>query len=100
LDTRSTFYDGTQISTPAELSAMLLQRPIPLVREFTANLMAYALGRRIEYFDQPTVRAIVDNAENNNYRMSSLILGVIMSDAFRRKDAPSLESVITADADR
>ena len=100
LDTRSTFYDGTQISTPAELSAMLLQRPIPLVREFTANLMAYALGRRVEYFDQPTVRAIVADAEKNNYPMSSLILGVIMSDAFRRKDAPSLESVITADADR
>jgi hypothetical protein len=38
---------------------MLLKRPVPLVREFTANLMAYALGRRLEYFDQPTVRAVV-----------------------------------------
>jgi hypothetical protein len=100
LDTRSTFYDGTQISTPAELSAMLLKRPVPLVREFTANLMAYALGRRIEYFDQPTVRAIVADAEKNNYRMSSLILGVIMSDAFRRKDAPLPEGVLTAEANR
>ena len=100
LDTRSTFYDGTEISTPAELSAMLLKRPVPLVREFTANLMAYALGRRLEYFDQPTVRAVVADAEKENYRMSSLIMGVIMSDAFRRKDAPSPEGVITAEANR
>lgn len=87
LDTESTFYDGTVISTPAELSAMLLKRPVPLVREFTANLMAYALGRRIEYFDQPVVRKIVDDAAENDYRMSELILGVVMSDAFRKKEA-------------
>ena len=91
LDTRSTFYDGTEISTPAELSSALLQRPIPLVREFTANLMAYALGRRLEYYDQPTVREIVGNAEKDNYPMTSLILGVILSDAFRMKDAPEEE---------
>jgi hypothetical protein len=62
--------------------------------------MAYALGRRLEYFDQPTVRAVVADAEKENYRMSSLIMGVIMSDAFRRKDAPSPEGVITAEANR
>ena len=87
LDTRSTFYDGTEISTPADLSRALLKRPVPLVREFTANLMAYALGRRVEYYDQPTVRAIVAEATKNDYRMSSLILGVVLSDQFRMKDA-------------
>ena len=92
LDTRSTFYDGTDISTPAELSRALLQRPLPLVREFTANLMAYALGRRVEHYDQPTVRAIVAEAEKNDYRMSSLILGVVLSDQFRMKDVPEPES--------
>ncbi len=93
LDTRSTFYDGTEISTPAELSSALLKRPIPLVREFTKNLMAYALGRRIEYYDQPTIRAIVRDAEKDDYRMSSLIIGVIMSDAFRMKDALPAEQI-------
>jgi hypothetical protein len=93
LDTRSTFYDGTEISTPADLSRVLLKRPIPLVREFTKNLMAYALGRRVEYYDQPTIRAIVRDAGKNDYRMSSLIMGVIMSDAFRMKDALSPEQV-------
>ncbi len=57
------------------------------MREFTKNLMAYALGRRVEYYDQPTIRAIVREAAKNDYRMSSLIMGVIMSDEFRRKDA-------------
>ena len=87
LDTESTFYDGTVISTPADLSRMLLKRPIPLVRELTANLMAYATGRRVEYFDMPAVRRTVSEAEVDDYPMQSLILGVIMSDAFRKKDA-------------
>ena len=95
LDTRATFYDGTEIATPAELSAVLLKRPIPLVREFTANMMAFALGRRVEYFDQPTVRAIVAEAEEDNYRMSSLILGIIMSDAFRMKDAIAPQELVS-----
>ena len=58
LDTRGDFYDGTPVTTPAELTAALLKRPVPLVRTFTENLMAYALGRRVEYFDQPAIRAI------------------------------------------
>ena len=90
LDTRAVFYDGTPISTPAELSAALLKRPIPLVREFTANLMAYALGRRVEPIDMATVREIVAGAEDDEFRMSALIIGIIMSDAFRMKDAVSL----------
>jgi hypothetical protein len=95
LDTQSIFYDGTEIATPANLSAALLQRPIPLVREFTASLMTYALGRRLEYYDQPTVRAIVENAGDDNYRMSSLILGVIMSDAFRLRDVTPTDETDT-----
>jgi hypothetical protein len=90
LDTRGTFYDGTDISSPADLSQILLKRPIPLIRHFTANLMAYALGRRVEYKDQPAVRAIVESAEKDNYRMSSFILGVLKSDAFQMKQAPAV----------
>ena len=88
LDTRGTFYDGTDISSPLGLSQVLLKRPIPLIRHFTASLMAYALGRRLDYRDQPAVRAIVASAEKNNYRMSSFILGVLESDAFQMKQAP------------
>ncbi|MFN8057757.1 MAG: DUF1592 domain-containing protein [Vicinamibacterales bacterium] len=85
LDTRGDFYDGTPVSTPGELSAALLKRPQPLVRNFTENLLAYALGRRAEYFDQPTIRAIVKKAEASQFKMSAFILGVIKSDAFQMK---------------
>ena len=83
LDTRGTFYDGTDVSTPNELVDVLMKRPVPLVRNFAANLLAYALGRRVEYFDQPQIRAIVREAEANGYRMSTFILGVVRSDPFQ-----------------
>ena len=85
LDTRGDFYDGTPISTPAELKQVLLKRPLPLIRTFTANLMAYALGRRLEYYDGPAVRKIASSAEANGYRMNDFIVGVVMSDAFRMR---------------
>lgn len=95
LDTRGTFYDGTDVSTPNELTDVLMKRPIPLVRNFTANMLAYATGRRVEYFDQPEIRAIVREAEANDYRMSSFILGVTRSDPFQmaqsRASAPKTE---------
>jgi hypothetical protein len=90
LDTRGTFYDGTDIGSPVELSQVLLKRPTPLVRHFTVNLMAYGLGRRVEYQDQPAVRAIVRGAKEEDYRMSSFIIGVVMSDAFRMKQASAV----------
>ena len=83
LDTRVYGYDGTPVSTPAELVDALLTRKEPLVRTFSENLLAYALGRRVEYYDQPTIRAITRDAEANGYRMSSFILGVVSSDAFQ-----------------
>jgi hypothetical protein len=73
------------VSTLSELTEVLLERPIPLVRNFTANLLAYAMGRRVEYYDQPAIRAIVREAEANDYRMSSFILGVVRSDPFRMR---------------
>ena len=91
VDTRSEFYDGTEIENPIELSDALLKRPLPLVRTFTTNLLAFALGRRVEYYDQPTVRAIVSQAAEDEYRISAFILGVVESDAFRMKRASTVE---------
>jgi hypothetical protein len=87
LDTRGDFYDGSAITSPAELVAALMKRPTPLIRTFTENLMAFALGRRVEYFDQPAIRAIAKEAEKDGYKMSSFVLGVVTSDAFRMKRA-------------
>ncbi|NQW03160.1 MAG: DUF1592 domain-containing protein, partial [Acidobacteria bacterium] len=83
LDTRGDFYDGTPVSSPAQLSAVLLKRPVPLVRTLTENLMAFALGRRVEYFDQPSIRVITTSAEAAGYPLSALVIGVVKSDAFR-----------------
>ncbi|MDH3269928.1 MAG: DUF1592 domain-containing protein [Gemmatimonadota bacterium] len=83
LDTRGELYDGTSIDSPSALVDALLKRPEPLMRTFTQNLMAYALGRRVEYYDQPTIRAIVRNAASEGYGISAFIRGVATSDAFR-----------------
>ena len=85
LDTRGTFYDGTPISSPGELTQVLLKRPILLVRNFTERLLSFGIGRPMEYFDQPTIRAIAWAAEANDYKISSLILGVVKSDAFQMR---------------
>ena len=85
LDTRGDYYDGSPINNLDQLSAALLKRPDPLVRNFTENLMAYALGRRVETYDQPTVRAVARQAAASRYKMSSFILGVVKSDAFTKK---------------
>ncbi len=88
LDTSGTYYDGTAINTPMDLNEVLIKRPIPIVRSFTANLLAYAMGRRIEYFDQPTVRKIVNEAQESDYKLSSFILGVVRSDPFQMMQVP------------
>lgn len=90
LDTRGELYDGTPVESPRALTEALLRRPVPLTRTFTNNLMAYALGRLVGYGDQPTVRAIVRQAEQDDYRLSAFILGVVKSDAFRMQAAGTL----------
>jgi hypothetical protein len=83
LDTRGQLWDGTKVSTPGELTKALTSKPIPLLRSFTDNLMTYALGRRVEDHDQPTVRAITRAAAAQNHRFSAYVLGVVNSKAFR-----------------
>ena len=88
LDTRGELYDGTPVSSPGELQAALLTYTPRILSGFTENLMTYALGRRVEYYDMPAVRRIVASAEEDDYRISSFVLGVVNSDAFRMRKAP------------
>jgi len=91
LDTRGEFYDGTPITTPKEVAEALLRRPVPLMRNLTENMLAYAMARRVEFYDLPTIRQIVSDAEEGGqYSMQSLIVGVVSSDAFRMKRATEL----------
>jgi len=75
------------VSGPAGLRAALLAHKESILRTFTENLMTYALGRRVEYYDEPTVRRIVRNAGQDGYRMSAFILGIVNSPAFRMAKA-------------
>ncbi|HWW87195.1 MAG TPA: DUF1592 domain-containing protein, partial [Vicinamibacterales bacterium] len=90
IDSNAKLYDGTDLSGPASLREALLARSVPIVRNFTDNLMSYALGRRIEYYDQPTIRAIVKKAEQNNNRFSSFVLGIVNSAAFQMSQAEAV----------
>ena len=89
VDASGELYDGTPLRGPDDLRKALLTRSTSLIRTFTENLMAYALGRRVEYYDMPAVRAIERDAAAHDNRMSAFILGVVQSRAFRMKAAPA-----------
>ena len=91
IDTRTEFYDGTPMETLPDLVDALLERREVLVRNFTQNLMAYGLGRRVESHDMPAVRRIVREAEQEDYAMSAFIWGVVNSEAFRMRRAATTE---------
>ena len=95
VDTTGSLYDGSKIAGPAGLRAALLAHQEAVIRNFTDNLMSYALGRRIEYYDQPTIRAIVKKAAANGNKMSSFVLGVVNSPAFQMSTADAVTT--TAD---
>ena len=83
IDPSGELYDGSPITGPAGLREVILRRPTVFRRTLAKNLMAYALGRRVEYYDMPTIRAMEREASANGDRMSDYILGVVMSPAFR-----------------
>jgi hypothetical protein len=83
VDPQSELWDGTPVASPSDLREALLKRRESLLRVFTRNLMAYGLGRRVEYFDMPTVRNIVRKAAADDHRIASYIMGVVSSPAFR-----------------
>jgi hypothetical protein len=83
VDTRGVMYDGAPIDGPASLRKALLGHSDMVLRNFTQFLMTYALGRRVEYFDLPTVRAICADAAQHDNRLSSFILGIVKSPAFQ-----------------
>jgi hypothetical protein len=83
IDSKVTMPDGKEIEGPADLRRALLSRPGQFVQALTTKLMMYALGREIEPQDMPQVRAIVRAAAKNDYRFSSIVAGIVSSDAFR-----------------
>jgi hypothetical protein len=89
IDASAQLADGSKIEGPAALRQALLRRPDMFARNVTEMLMTYALGHRVEYSDMPYVRAILKESAKNDYRFSSLVLGIIRSPAFQRRRAES-----------
>ena len=81
-------FDGSQVSGPSELREALLKYSPQFVRMVTEKLMTYGLGRGVEYFDMPVVRSIVRDAEQNDYRFSSSLMGIVNSDPFQMRTKP------------
>jgi hypothetical protein len=84
IDASGVLPDGTPVRGPDDLRAALVARPDQFVQAFTEKLMTYGLGRSVEYHDMPQVRAIVRGASAGNYRFSSIVMGIVTSDAFSK----------------
>jgi hypothetical protein len=87
IDTSGVLPDGKPLKGPDDLRRALVARSDQFVQALTENLMTYALGRNVDYQDMPTVRRIVHAAKADNYRFESIVLGIVSSDAFRKREA-------------
>ena len=85
VDPSGILLNGSKLSGPADLRNALIGYSELFVETMTEKLMTYALGRELEYFDMPTVRSIIRHAEENDYRFSALVKGIINSDQFNKR---------------
>jgi mono/diheme cytochrome c family protein len=85
IDASGTLVDGSKVNGPVTLREALLSRPDAFAQTLTEKLAIYALGRGLEYTDMPEIRKIVRASARNNYRFSTLILGVVQSAPFQMK---------------
>jgi hypothetical protein len=83
--------DGTKVDGPVALRNAIMKHPEQFVRTLTEKMLTYGLGRGLEYYDMPTVRGIARDASRNDYKFSSIVLGIVKSTPFqmrRVQDAP------------
>jgi hypothetical protein len=96
IDPAATMPDGTKLGGPADLHKALAARGGQFTQIITEKLMTYAVGRAVDFNDMPSVRRIVQDAKSQNSTFESIVLGVVNSDAFRRRapaaPAPALKT--------
>jgi len=85
LDVAGTLADGSKVNGPAALREAILSRPDAFVTVVTERMLTYALGRGLEPDDMPVVRRIVKKAAQNDYRLSSIVMGIVESAPFRMR---------------
>ena len=96
IDTSGVLADGTPIKGPDDLRKVLMSRSEPgqligqlFVQTLTGQLMSYAIGRPLDYYDMPVVRRIARDASREHNQFSYIVLQVVQSDAFRRREPPT-----------
>lgn len=87
IDPSAQLPDGTQLQGPDDLREALIRRPEQFVQTFTEQLLTYALGRTVEYYDMPAVRKIVREAARDDYRFSSLVWAIVESEPLQMREA-------------
>jgi hypothetical protein len=85
IDASGVLPDGTKFQGPAELRKILMSKPDQFAVTVTERLLTYALGRGIDYYDEPAVRKIMRDAAPGGYRWSSLISGIVKSTPFQMR---------------
>ena len=88
IDATGLLVDGTKVDGVVSLRNAILARPEVFVGTVTEKLMIYALGRGLNPYDMPAVRAIVRDSASSNYRLTSIIMGVVRSLPFQMRKKP------------
>ncbi len=98
LDTSAVLWDGTKVNGPIELRQALLRYSPQFVRTITEKLMTFALGRGVENEDMPVVRSIVREADRDDDRFVSILMGIVKSAPFQMRTKEVLEEAAVAAA--
>ena len=98
VDASGQLADGTPVNGPVALRKALMKHPEQFVRTLTSKMMIYALGRGLEYYDMPSIRAIERNASAGNYRFSAIVSGIVKSAEFQDKRAQPASGSAVAQA--
>jgi cytochrome c551/c552 len=96
IDPNGQLADGSKVDGPVALRKAILKRPELFVRTVTQKLMTYGLGRGMEHSDMPVVRGIASGSAAQNYRFSSVVLGIVKSVPFQMKTAQNTERLLAA----
>jgi hypothetical protein len=92
IDASGQLADGTKINGVVTLREALVRRPDMFASTLTEKLLTYGLGRGLDYYDMPVVRAIVRDAAHSDYRFSAIVMGIVRSTPFQMRTAPPAES--------
>jgi len=85
IDPSGTLFNGAKVDGPASLRQMLTSRPEVFVGVLIEKMLTYGLGRGVQYYDMPAVRSVVRDAGHNDFRFSSIVLGIVKSAPFQMK---------------